>query len=140
MRTPRRVKQQMFLASYHNGSPLYEKDSNGNIIYDTMSDGTQIPRQIGEIPPGYDEPVEFYNSITSDLSAEELQAFGTEPHTKAKMTYRKGDLDISVSDLIWKDNEIVYVDGVVDEKSADFRVVGIQKGRNFYKALLVKLV
>lgn len=140
MRTPKRVKQKMYLASYHSDTPLYEKDSDGHIIYDTMPDGELVPRQIGEIPAGYGEPIEFYNSITSDLSAEELQAFGTEPQTKAKMTYRKGDFDINVSDLIWKDNEIVYIEGVVDEKSADFRVIGIQKGRNFYKALLVKVV
>lgn len=141
MRTPKRVKQKMYLASFHDGQPLYAKDDEGNIIYDVMPDGAQVPRQIGETPAGYDTPIEFYNSITSTLTEDELQAFGTEPHTKAKMTFKRDELDIHVSDLIWKESEVEYIDGLVDENSADYRVIGIQDtGRHFFKALMVQVL
>lgn len=142
MRTPRRVKQRMFYATFHEGRPIYEKDADGNIIYDVMPDGVQIPREIGEEPPGYDEPVEFYNSITESLTADELQAFGPEPRQKAKMTYHKDEFPFIVGVLIWKDSEVRYLeDGRVDEKSADYRVINVQTtGRHFYKAMLEAIV
>lgn len=138
MRTSRRVKQKMFYATMHEGSPIYAKDDEGNIIYDEMPDGEQIPREVGETPEGYDEPIEFENSITGTLTADEIQAFGSENKVLAKMTYPKGAYPFAVGVLIWKDSEVNYnKDGSVDEKSADYRIIGIQDtGRHFYKALL----
>lgn len=142
MRTPKRVKQLMYHAVYHLGETLYERDAEGNIIYDTMPDGETIPRIVGETPPGYYEPTDFYNSITGELTEEELQAFGTETSEKAKMTYNRNEFTFNVGDLIWKDSEIKHLEnGNVDKDSADYRVVGIQStGRHFYKALLVAVV
>ena len=141
MRTAKRVKQCLKVATYHNGEPLYEKDEQGNIIYDTMPDGESVPRQIGETPAGYDEPVEFWNSITGTLTEDELKAFGSETQSVAKITYKKEEFTFSVGDLIWHNSEVRYNDGVVDESSADYRVKGIQDtGRHFYKALLVAVV
>lgn len=142
MRTSRRVKQQMFYSTIAPGSPIYEKDSSGNIVYDEMPDGERIPREIGEEPERYADPVEFWNSISEELTADELQAFGTEKMAKAKMTFRKEDYDFVVGDVIWKDSEIKYLEnGIVDEKSADYRVIGVQTaGRHFHKALLEAIV
>lgn len=142
MRTPRRTKQQMYYSALHDGEPIYERDEEGNIIYDVMPDQERIPRVVGESPAGYDEPTEFWNSITGELTADELQAFGSEPKDKAKMTYHKGEFPFSVGTLIWKDSEIKHNDdGTVDENSADYRIIGIQTtGRHYYKALLVTIV
>lgn len=141
MRTARRVKQKLLIATYHDGEPLYEKDSEGNIIYDTMSDGVIVPRQIGETPAGYDDPVEFWNSITGTLTEDELQAFGSETRSVAKITYKKEEFNLAVGDLIWHNSAVVRNDGVIDESSADYRVIGIQDtGRHFYKALLTAIV
>ena len=141
MRTPKRTKQKLFVAYYHDGEPLYETDEEGNIIYDTMPDGESIPRQIGETPAGYDAPVEIWNSITGTLTEDELKAFGTETQSVAKMTYKRGEFNFAIGDLIWKESEVEYVDGKVDESSADYRVIGIQNtGRHFFKALLVAVV
>ena len=141
MRTPKRVKQKLKVAFYHDGEPLYERDSEGNIIYDTMPDGESVPRQIGETPAGYDNPVEIWNSITGSLTEDELQAFGTEAQNVAKMTYKHEEFNFCVGDLIWKESEVVYTDGKVDETSADYRIIGIQEtGRHFFKALLVAIV
>ena len=141
MRTPKRVKQKMYVAYYHEGEPLYDRDEEGNIIYDTMPDGEEIPRQIGETPAGYDAPTEFFNSITGELTEDELQAFGSEAKGMAKMTFKRDEFNFTVGDLIWKESEVRYVEGVVDESSADYRIIGIQKtGRHFFKALLVAVV
>lgn len=142
MRTARRVRQKMYYSTFHKGQPIYETDEDGNIVYTKMPDGQLIPNEVGEEPEGYDEPVEFYNSITGELKAEELQAFGTEAKGKAKMTYHKGEFPFAVGVLIWKNSPVKYHDdGRLDEKSADYRIIGIQDtGRHFYKALLEAVV
>ena len=141
MRTSRRLKQKLYYALYTSGQPIYEKDSQGNIIYDTMPDGTMQPRLIGETSVGYSEAVEFYNSITGELTVEEMQAFGDEPKMKAKMTFKKGEFPFTVGTLIWHNSEPEYIEGALNPDSADYRVIGIQDtGRHFYKALLVKNV
>lgn len=138
MRTPKRVKQKMYYSLPSPGEPIYATDEQGNIIYDTMPDGESVPRKVGETPDGYSSPVEFFNSITGDLTADELQAFGAEPRMKCKMTYKKGEFPFVVNTLIWKDTEVT---DPVDEGSADYRIIGIQStGRHFYKALMVSVV
>ena len=142
MRTPRRVKQTMYYSTIHEGHPIYALDDEGNIVYDTMPDGELVPRKVGESPEGYDEPVEFFNSITGDLAEAELQAYGSEAKGMAKITYPKGKYPFEVGVVIWKDSEIGRKeDGTVDETTADYRVVGVQTtGRHFSKALLAEVV
>ena len=136
MRTPKRVKQILYYAVYTVSTPIYAKDSEGNIIYDTMPDGATVARVVGETSTGYSEAEEFKNSITSDLTAEELQAFGDEPREKAKMTYKKGEFPFSVGTLIFLEKP-----EVVNEENADYRVIGVRNtGRHFDMALLVKNV
>ena len=138
MRTPKRVKQKMYYSLPSPGEPIYATDEQGNIIYDTMPDGESVPRKVGETPDGYSSPVEFANSITGDLTADELQAFGAEPRMKCKMTYKKGEFPFVVNTLIWKDTQVT---DPIDEGSADYRIIGIQStGRHFYKALMVSVV
>lgn len=141
MRTPKRTKQCLKVAMFHDGEPLYEKDEDGNIIYDTMPDGETVPRQIGETPAGYDDPIEIWNSITGTLTEDELKAFGSETQSVAKMTFKKDEFNFAIGDLIWHNSEVKYIDGKIDESSADYRIIGIQDtGRHFYKALLVAVV
>lgn len=138
MRTPKRVKQVMYYSLPSEGQPIYETDSEGNVIYDTMPDGESVPRKVGETPDGYSEPVKFRNSITGSLTEDELQAFGTEAKGVCKMTYKKGEFPFVINTLIWKDT---VPTNPVDEGSADYRIIGIQKtGRHFYKALLVSVI
>ena len=138
MRTPKRVKQEMYYSIPKKGEPIYAKDENGNIIYDVMPDGVEVARVVGESPEEYSKPVKFYNSITGELTADELQAFGTEAKGKCKMTYKKDEFPFVVNTLIWKNT---CPQNPIDKNSADFRIIGIQDtGRFFYKALLVKVV
>ncbi len=139
MRTPKRTKQIMYYALPKPGEPIYERDFYGEIIFDRMPDGELVPRKAGETPDTYYEPVRFLNSITGDLTQDELQAFGIEANGVCKMTYKKNEFPFEINTLIWKDSEPPQ--GKVDEGSADYRIVGIQKtGRHFYKALLVSVI
>lgn len=142
MRTPRRVKQKMYYSLPHKGQPVYDTDEHGDIIYDVMPDGSRIPREIGQSPEGYDKPIEFSNSITSSLTEAEIAAYGSEGRNTVKMTYKKGEFPFVVGAVVWKESEIKYKDdGEPDDKSADYRVIGVQTvGRHFHKAMLEQIV
>lgn len=140
MRTARRIKQPMYYANFCEKIPIYERDSEGNIIYREMPDGTSIPLTTGETKQGYAQPVEFFNSITATLTEDELKAFGGEKMAIAKMTYRKSEYPFMVGTLIWKQSEVKYdTEGNVDPKSADYRVMGVlDEGRTFHRAIMEK--
>lgn len=141
MRTSRRQKQSMFYSNFREDIPIYERDSEGNIIYRTMPDGEEVPVTNGDTIKGYDTPVEFFNSITATLTEEELQAFGGEKKAVAKMTYHIDQFPFKVGTLIWKKSPVGYDgEGNVDPESADYRVMGIlDEGRLFYRAIMEKV-
>ena len=140
MRTARRVTQKLLYSNFSESKPIYVTDDSGNIIYDTMPNGVEVPRTTGETKEGYDEPTEFWNSISGTLTEDELQAFGGEKRAVAKITYRKNDYPFMVGTLIWKNSEVGYKNGEVDETSADYRIMGIlDEGQHFYRAIMEKV-
>lgn len=140
MRTNRRIKQGMFYSNFHTSEPVYLTDDEGNIIYRTMPDGETVPVKNGETKEGYDEPTEFWNSISGTLTEEELQAFGGEKKAVAKITYRKNEYPFRVGTLIWKNSEVEHIGEEVDQDSADYRVMGIlDEGQHFYRAIMEKV-
>lgn len=140
MRQNRRIKQKMFYSNFDSETPVYVTDDDGNIVYQTMPDGTERPRKTGETKQGYAEPTEFYNAISGTLTEDELQAFGGEKRAVAKMTYRKGDFPFKVGTVIWKDSEIGRKGDEIDENSADYRIMGIlDEGQHFYRAIMEKV-
>lgn len=140
MRTALRKKQKMFYSNFTKEIPIYEKDSEGNVIYREMPDGTSIPLTTGETIQGYEDPHEFFNSITATLTEDEIQAFGGEKKAVAKITFHKGEFPFVTGTLIWKNSAVKYEDEVVDAKSADYRVVGLlDEGQHFYRAILEKV-
>ena len=140
MRTNRRIKQKMFYSNFSESKPIYVTDDDGNIIYDTMPDGVKVPRTTGETKEGYDEPTEFWNSISGTLTEDELQAFGGERRAIAKITFKKDEYPFRIGTLIWKNSEVGYKDGDVDETSADYRIMGIlDEGQHFYRAIMEKV-
>lgn len=140
MRTALKIKQRMFYSNFTKEIPIYEKDSEGNVIYRTMPDGTSIPLTTGETIQGYEVPHEFYNSITATLTEDEIQAFGGEKKAVAKITFHKNEFPFVTGTLIWKNSAVEYDGEVVDAKSADYRVVGLlDEGQHFYRAILEKV-
>lgn len=141
MRTPRKIRQAMLYSLQLKDQPVYARDEDGEIIYDEYPDGTKEPRETGETETVYTEPVKFYNSITGTLTEDEIVAFGSEKSGNAKITYRNGQYPFKTGTLIWKTSSVERVDGKVDEKSADYVVLGIMpEGQYFWKAILAGVV
>ena len=140
MQTPRRIRQRMFYALLIGKEPVYELDDNGNIVY-TIVHGEMIPKKTGEKRDKYGTPIQFYNSISGQLSENELQAFGTLNTASAKMTYKRAQYPFKTGTLIWKQSEVKYLpDGSIDPTSADFRVMGVMiEGQYFWKCILEAL-
>ena len=141
MRTARRVKQKMYYSLFKTQSATYERDASGNIIYDIIG-GEYVPRTTGEPIQVFDTPVEFFNSISGELTEDEMRAFGSEKLGNAKMTYHKGEFPFVSGTLIWKNTEpVIDKLGVVDEDSADYIVLGVlDAGKHFWKCILTENV
>lgn len=137
MRTPRRVRQPLIYALLKGKEPIYERDKDGNIIYKIVA-GEKIPKTTGEKRDIYSAPITFYNSISGQLTEDELQAFGTQNNAIAKMTYHREQYPFRTGTLIWKTSEVKYLDdGTPDPTSADYRVIGIMtEGQYFWKCLM----
>ena len=137
MRTSRRVRQPLIYALLKGKEPIYERDKDGNIIYKIVA-GEKIPKTTGEKRDIYSAPITFYNSISGQLTEDELQAFGTQNNAIAKMTYHREQYPFRTGTLIWKTSEVQYLDdGTPDPTSADYRVIGIMtEGQYFWKCLM----
>lgn len=138
MRTPRKVKQKMYYSLRSGSVETYERDEEGNIIYNIIG-GTKVPRKSGEPKSTFTEPVEFFNSISGNLTEDEMRAFGSEKIGNAKMTYHKGEFPFKTGTLIWKNTIPVVTSGEVDEESADYIVLGVlDAGKHFWKCILME--
>lgn len=137
MRTPKRVRQKLYYALKGEPQPIYERDEDGNIIY-ILVGGEEIPKDSGEQTNGIEEPVMIENSIGGNLTQAEIEAFGSQGKDLASMTYRRGEYPFKVGTLIWLNSEIRRLeDGQIDDKSADYVVVGINTtGQFFWRAVL----
>lgn len=141
MRVPRKLKQPLIYALLTGKEPIYERDDNGNIIYKII-EGEYVPKKSGQDRDIYSNPITFYNSISGQLSEDELQAFGTESNVSAKMTYKRGQYPFKTGTLIWKTSQVKFLeDDTPDPTSADYRVVGVMtEGQYFWKCLLEAVV
>lgn len=141
MRTPRKARQPLIYALIIGKEPIYERDENGNIIYRIIG-GEKVPKTTGGKRDIYSTPVTFYNTISGDLSQNELQAFGTQNNASAKMTYRREQYPFKTGTIIWKNSEVKFLeDGTPDPTSADYRVIGVMtEGQYFWKCMLEAVV
>lgn len=140
MRTPRKIKQPLVYALLKGKEPVYERDEYGNIVYRIIA-GEKIPKKTGEERYVYSSPITFYNTISGELTEDELQAFGVNNNAVAKMTYKRGQYPFKVGTLIWKNSDVKYLDdNTPDPTSADYRVAGtMQEGQYFWKCILEAL-
>lgn len=140
MNTLRRNKQKMKYSVENENVTVYERDSYGNIKYIIMSDGTKIPKKKTVIR--FSEPTEFLAGITNKLSESLIKEYGIDDSTQyAQIVAKKGYLPLCVGAVIWKKSEVTYINGYVDEKSADYVVKGVaDEGINFDLFLLQRNV
>lgn len=141
MRTPRKIKQPLIYALLKGKEPVYERDEDGNIIY-LIVGGDRVPKKTGEPRDVYSSPITFYNTISGQLTEDELQAFGTQNNAIAKMTYKRNQYPFKTGTLIWKSSEVRFLeDNTPDPTSADYRVIGVMtEGQYFWKCLLEAVI
>lgn len=158
MRMLRKNKQKMYYSLPTGEVTIYERDSEGNIIYESYTDsegnviyildenGQKIPKTNGETRQGYAEPVEFHNGISGKLSEVMIEAYGiNDTSIYAEMDYVANEYPFVVGTLIWKKSEIKYKEEqgetIVDKTSADYEIVGIlDEFPNTWSCLLKRLI
>lgn len=124
---------------------IYERDEDGNILYYTDSDGNpylddsgnKIPKVLEE-KIGFSEPVDFKASISFSGGEAQTKEYGfnTADFDAVLLTDRE-KYPLQKGDLIWLDSEPTYTDeGLVDETSADFTVVGVKPALKSTKYML----
>lgn len=145
-RTARRNRQKMYYSIPDGTTPLYETDSEGNIIYEFYEgsngekiyylddEGQRIPRDTGETIIHYSEEVEFRGSLSSQLKDAIMRAWGSDNSKNyAVLVLAKNTKDANGELInfingtrIWRKSIVKYMsDGSPDGGSADYVVSGV---------------
>jgi len=123
MRGLSRNKQVLYYSLLGEREPIYAKDKDGNIIYDTLPNGQRVPRETGEKTNGYQTPVKFNGNIARGSGIAEATPYGADLSMYDALLYAPKDLlPLTEMCLIWYQGEPQYKGGQVDESSADYRV------------------
>ena len=148
-------KQAMKYSQQGQRITIYEKDDEGNILYEGYTDnegnfipyldddGNKIPKIIGEVI-GFSKPVDFKANIAFSGGEAKVEEFGfdTADYDAIILTDRN-KFPLKKGDLIWLDSEVEFTDEeneVVDETSADFTIVGIKPALKSTKYVLKAVV
>lgn len=141
MRRQVRNLQHMWYSLLVHNMPVYEKDKDGNVVYDTMPDGSLVPRSTGKKKDGYAEPIEFWGNITAAGGVAEVESYGIDLSAYDAILYMpKNTLPLAESTLIWYQNEPVLKQGEVDSSSADYKISRVPPSLNEMIYLLTGLV
>lgn len=152
-------KQSMKYSQQGAHITIYERDNEGNIIYEGYTDsdgnfvpylddeGNKIPKIIGE-KVGFSKPVDFRANIAFSGGEAKTEEFGFDAADyDAIMLTDKNEFPLKKGDLIWLDSEVTYidedtetVDEIVDETSADFTIVGVKPALKSTKYVLKAVV
>lgn len=128
---------------------IYERDDDGNILYEGYTDtegnfipylddeGNKIPKVLEE-KTGFSEPVDFKANIAFSGGEAQTKEYGFDTADfDAVLLTDKGMYPLKKGDLIWLDNEPEYTnEGLVDETTADFTVVGVKPALKSTKYML----
>lgn len=139
MRSLKKNQQCLQYATYSDQIIIYERDADGNIIYDEI-DGERFPRIISE-QAGYNNPVSFYANIAMSGGEAEAKEYGVNASDyEAIIVTSQMDLPITETSIIWW-NTIPKYDssGMIDGDSADFKVISVRPSLNSMKYLLKKI-
>lgn len=125
--------------------PEYELDENGNKIVEfVMEDGTVIYRETGGRINQWSEPVDFLANIAQSGGEAEAMAYGLSVSDfDASIVMVKGALNLPIGSLVWHNSEPKYRDTektMLDEKTADYRVLRALDSINFTRYLLKAVV
>lgn len=142
-------KQSMKYSQQGQTVTIYERDDDGNILYEGYTDtegnfipylddeGNKIPKVLEE-KTGFSEPVDFKANIAFSGGEAQTKEYGfnTADFDAVLLTDRE-KYPLQKGDLIWLDNEPTYTDeGLIDETTADFTVVGVKPALTSTKYML----
>lgn len=147
-------KQKMYYSLLDSEIPVYERDEDGNIIYQSYIDsdgneiffldenGEKIPVETGDTELSYSDPVEFFGNIAMSGGESEAVEFGLDiGDYSAVLVMDKGTLPIDETSLIWHTTEPkMDKNGMIDEHSADYTIVKISPSLNVDKFVLKAVV
>lgn len=153
MRTLKKNKQKMKYALQIGEITIYERDSDGNILYYEDTEGNKIPLETGNKEIAYSIPKEFTANITMSGGEAEAREYGLSiDQYEAVISYSKGSLPLVEGALIWFGSNVKYKnngklieveteDGkqmikVPENVSADYQVLKISPSLNEEKAIL----
>lgn len=118
MRTLRRNRQKMLYSLQIGEVPVYVRDDDNNIIYQSYTDtegneifyldenGNKIPMDTGETQIIYGTPQEFDANIATSGGEAEAQTFGLSlGDYEAVALYVKGAYPLVEGCLVWKDSK-----------------------------------
>lgn len=118
-------KQKMKYSKQGEKVTIYDRDENGNIKYIKV-DGEKIPVVLREAI-GFSDPVSFSANISNKLSEVLVKEFGIDDSSSyCQIVTDKGYLPINAGDIVWKKSDVGRdIDGLVDDKTADYVVKGV---------------
>lgn len=136
MRTQRKNKQLLKYSLLDKEFVTYERDENGDIIYDFI-DGVEVPIETGDIELGFSEPKELMACISMSGGESEAKEFGLSIEDyNAVIVCAKGEYPLKEGALVWHESEVGYIDDRVDDYTADYTVIKVQKSLNLVKYIL----
>lgn len=108
LRTARKNKVRLFYSLQGEDIPVYETDSDGNIVYEEI-DGQLIPVETGDFHTGYKPPVEFFGNLSFYTGWNYPGVWGvTLNNADAILLMDKNELPIDETSRIWLKSEPVY--------------------------------
>ena len=140
MRFALKNKRPMMYSLLRSVEPVYETDSEGNIIYDTI-DGEQVPRDTGKTRTTYEKPVPFAANVNFSGQGEiRHTVYGMNKSQYDAIFYAmRGELPIDETSIIFVNAEPEYYpDGYVKLESADYRVVRMVESLNYMAYMIRK--
>lgn len=141
MRTLLKNKQKLHYALQTGKVPIYEKNFDGNIVYDDI-DGERIPVETGEFQLVYSKPVEFLGNIAMSGGESEAAEFGLNlGDYNAVLVVDKGLVPLDETSRIWHTTKPkLNADETADEFSADYTIVKVSPSINVDRFVLKKVV
>lgn len=147
-------KQKMYYSLLDSEIPVYERDEDGNVVYQSYIDsdgneiffldenGEKIPVETGDTELGYSDPVEFFGNIAMSGGESEAVEFGLDVGDySAVLVMDKGTLQIDETSLIWHTTEPkTDKNGMIDEHSADYTIIKTSPSLNVDKFVLKAIV
>ena len=137
-RTGLKNKTELKYSLFSEKQTVYLTDDNGDFIRD--DDGNLI--DTGDTVNGYSDPVPFNGTLAFAGGEAEAKSYGISVDAyDSRLLMLNGEIPITETSLIfYKDTEPTYkATGILDERSADFRVVKIAPSK-LYKVYLLKRV